>query len=94
MQTNAEFIQSLATKSLLRPASELEVSALVPRLDNGLLSRQGLVEFVLASPELKGAPSQLSAIYQAIYNDYPSHETLAFWANVLNQGASYSQIAG
>lgn len=93
MQTNAEFIQSLASKALLRPAYDIEQNTFLPRLDSGLLTRQGLVEMVLASPELKGVPSHLSAIYQAIYSEYPSHETLNFWANVVKQGATYTQVA-
>lgn len=93
MATNTDFVSSLYTNILFRPASSAELSYLVTRLDNGLLTRQGLVETAFNLPDLKGMPYTLSAVYQAVFGALPTMSALTFWSGLMNQGATVSQVA-
>lgn len=91
--TNTEFVTNLFEKVLFRSPVAEELSNLATRLDNGLLTRQGLVEAAYELPVVKTYPYQISAIYQAIFNKLPNDEQLSIWGGLYLQGLTLPQIA-
>lgn len=90
---NTEFVNSLFQTLLFRQPTAQEQQELSNRLDNGLMTRQGLVEMAFDLPLTKTYPYQVSAIYQAVFNQLPTDEQLAIWGGLHLQGLSLAQMA-